>query len=71
MTNLTVIIPTLSNFSGLKYQLNYFKGENYDVVVVDNGPNKDKEELVHKVYKVESRKADFIYLPQRENLGYE
>ncbi|MBU2595694.1 glycosyltransferase family 2 protein [Patescibacteria group bacterium] len=35
-TNLTVIIPTLSNVKGLKYLLNYFKDKPYAVVVVDN-----------------------------------
>jgi len=41
----TIVIPTYNNIDGLKYQLNYFKGENYDVVVVDNRPNEDKLKL--------------------------
>ena len=35
-TNLSVIIPTLSNVKGLKYLLNYFKNKPYTVVVIDN-----------------------------------
>jgi len=35
-TNISVIIPTLNNVSGLDYLLNYFKDKSYKVVVVDN-----------------------------------
>ena len=34
--NLTVIIPTLNNISGMEYLLNYFKDKPYKVIVVDN-----------------------------------
>jgi len=68
--NLTVIIPTLSNFSGLKYLLNYFKGENYDVVVVDNGPDPKKEKLINYFNSRVSGLAGLKYLPQEKNLGF-
>ena len=34
--NLTIIVPTLNNFKGLKYLLEYFKNKKYVVVVIDN-----------------------------------
>ena len=35
-TNLTIIIPTLSNIKGLNYLLNYFYDKPYKIAVIDN-----------------------------------
>jgi GT2 family glycosyltransferase len=67
-TNLTVIIPTLSNVKGLKYLLNYFKDKNYQVIVVDNKTSKEKNDFIASLFHC--YKDRLIYLPQEKNLGF-
>lgn len=60
-SNLTVIIPTLSNTEGLLYLLDYLK--NYPVIVVDNSPSKRKENTCRSL-------KNCLYLPQTTNQGF-
>jgi GT2 family glycosyltransferase len=58
----TAIIPTLSNFNGLKKVIKYLLLHNIGVVVIDNQPSLEKRNLCEN---------DLIkYLPQQKNLGF-
>jgi N-acetylglucosaminyl-diphospho-decaprenol L-rhamnosyltransferase len=62
MVDVTVIIPTYTNTSGLLTLLKQLKEEEVAVVVVDNKPTNKKRQLVEK-YR-------FTYLPQEKNIGF-
>ena len=59
--NLSVIIPTYSNVSGLKYLLEYFKKKPYKVVIIDNC-------LDSRLRGNDTKQV--IYLSQKRNLGF-
>ena len=61
-SKITAIIPTLSNFNGLKKVLQYLKKNNIKAVVIDNQPTLEKNSLCT---------SELIeYLPQKQNLGF-
>lgn len=62
MFRVTAIIPTLSNTSGLLGLVAALEEAGVPVVVVDNGPNEEKQVL-------KGRKG-VVYLPQTENRGF-
>ncbi len=66
--SVSIIIPTLSNFEGLKNQLRYFKDKPYEVVIVDNKPTEEKKQFVKNVSG--DYKNRIVYLPQKKNLGF-
>lgn len=57
----TIIIPTLTNTAGLRYELKALA--RYPVVVVDNAPSKEKRLSCQK-------HPQCTYLPQVKNLGF-
>lgn len=66
----SLIIPTLTNTSGLKYLLNYFSNKrDYQLVIIDNKPDKKKKELILS-YQSKNNKEKIVYLPQNQNLGF-
>lgn len=61
-SQVTAVIPTLSNFTGLKKVLEYLKKNKIKTVVIDNQPTLEKRSLCEN---------DLIeYLPQQQNLGF-
>jgi len=72
--NLTVIIPTLNNFKGLKYLLNYFKDKNYQIIVVDNKSTiiglDPRRSLPSTPIGGGDDTENLVYLPQEKNLGF-
>ena len=66
--SVSIIIPTLSNFEGLKDQLRYFRDKSYEVVIVDNKPTEEKKQFVKNVSG--DYKNRIVYLPQKKNLGF-
>src|SRR3989338_6789814 len=76
--NLTVIIPTLNNISGMEYLLNYFKDKPYKVIVVDNkkknlvfaeGVNKGAKNVKTKWMLILNDDIEFEY--QISNIKYQ
>lgn len=59
--NLTIIIPTLTNFTGLSYELRALS--RYPLIVVDNAPTAEKRRACQK-------HPHCTYLPQTKNLGF-
>ncbi len=68
---ISIIVSTYTNINGFKYLLKYFENKGYEVIFVDNMPDKDKPYLVHKVRKVyKNHRGEVMYLPQKKNLGF-
>lgn len=66
---ITVIIPTLNNIKGLKALLKYFEKTAYPVIIIDNQPTPNKENLITNYPKNQSSN-NLIYLPQSKNIGF-
>lgn len=59
---ITAIIPTLSNTTGLKKTVSWLKANKYSVVIIDNKPTPQKQKFCKKM------KA--LYFPQLKNTGF-
>ncbi|OGK56342.1 hypothetical protein A3J15_03215 [Candidatus Roizmanbacteria bacterium RIFCSPLOWO2_02_FULL_38_10] len=66
MNQVTAIIPTYNNIKGLKYVVGFLQKRKIPTIVVDNKPDDEKLHFA----KATRGKADVVYLPQEENLGF-
>ncbi len=62
---ISIIIPTLSNTTGLKKLLLYLDRFPYQIIVVDNQPTDEKKQLIRNL-----KNKNLIYLPQPKNKGF-
>jgi GT2 family glycosyltransferase len=60
--NVTIIIPTYTNFSGFFKLISKLKLGIYPVIVIDNQPDEEKKKICGD--------GKIIYLPQRTNIGF-
>lgn len=60
--NLTIIIPTYTNFTGFSNLIKQFSGAPYPIIVIDNQPTEEKRGLCQN--------PNILYLPQDKNIGF-
>ncbi len=67
-SDISVLIPTYTNTTGLFMLLSYLKKTPYQIIVIDNGPDDEKKQFVDSlIRKLNNR---FQYFPQQKNIGF-